>query len=57
MGCAMWAYKAWQGRQLPERLSRDEQLPAYAGWCNAAKVLDAWGCQASALGYLWKATA
>ena len=37
MGCAMWAYKAWQGRQLPERLSRDEQLPAYAGWCNAVE--------------------
>jgi uncharacterized protein YecE (DUF72 family) len=33
----MWAYKAWQGRQLPERLSRDEQLPAYAGWCNAVE--------------------
>jgi uncharacterized protein YecE (DUF72 family) len=33
----MWAYKAWQGRQLPEKLSRDEQLPAYAGWCNAVE--------------------
>jgi uncharacterized protein YecE (DUF72 family) len=33
----MWAYKAWQGRQLPEGLSRDEQLPAYAGWCNAVE--------------------
>ena len=21
VGCAMWAYKAWQGRQLPERLT------------------------------------
>jgi uncharacterized protein YecE (DUF72 family) len=37
VGCAMWAYKAWQGRQLPERLTRDEQLPAYAGWCNAVE--------------------
>jgi uncharacterized protein YecE (DUF72 family) len=33
----MWAYKAWQGRQLPDRLSRDEQLPAYATWCNAVE--------------------
>ena len=33
----MWAYKAWQGRQLPERLTRDEQLPAYATWCNAVE--------------------
>jgi uncharacterized protein YecE (DUF72 family) len=33
----MWAYKAWQGRQLPEKLTRDEQLPAYAGWCNAVE--------------------
>jgi uncharacterized protein YecE (DUF72 family) len=33
----MWAYKAWQGRQLPEKLARDEQLPAYAGWCNAVE--------------------
>ena len=33
----MWAYKAWQGRQLPEKLTRDEQLPAYAAWCNAVE--------------------
>jgi uncharacterized protein YecE (DUF72 family) len=33
----MWAYKAWQGRQLPEKLGRDEQLPAYAGWCTAVE--------------------
>lgn len=33
----MWAYKAWQGRQLPEKLSRDEQLPAYESWCNAVE--------------------
>lgn len=37
VGCAMWAYRAWQGRFLPERLSRDEQLPAYATWCNAVE--------------------
>ena len=37
VGCAMWAYKAWQGRQLPEKLSREEQLPAYATWCNAVE--------------------
>ena len=60
VGCAMWAYKAWQGRQLPDRLSRDEQLPAYAGWCNAVEgnttfyglpspaTVEAWAAQAPA---------
>jgi uncharacterized protein YecE (DUF72 family) len=33
----MWAYKAWQGHPLPERLGRDEQLAAYAAWCNAVE--------------------
>ena len=29
VGCAMWAYKAWQGRHFPEHLRRREQLPAW----------------------------
>jgi uncharacterized protein YecE (DUF72 family) len=33
----MWAHRAWQGRHLPDKLARDEQLPAYAGWCNAVE--------------------
>lgn len=37
VGCAMWAHKPWQGRFLPEGLRRDEQLPAYASWCNAVE--------------------
>ena len=35
VGCAMWAYKAWQGRHFPPQLARREQLPTYATWCNA----------------------
>jgi uncharacterized protein YecE (DUF72 family) len=37
VGCAMWAYKAWQGRHFPEHLARGEQLPTYATWCNAVE--------------------
>jgi uncharacterized protein YecE (DUF72 family) len=33
----MWAHEAWQGRYLPERLGRVEQLRAYATWCNAVE--------------------
>jgi uncharacterized protein YecE (DUF72 family) len=33
----MWAHKAWQGRALPARLGRDEQLAAYATWCTAVE--------------------
>ncbi len=58
MGCPMWAHKPWQGRWLPEGLRRDEQLPAYASWCNAvegnttfyglpsADTITAWAAQA-----------
>ncbi len=35
----------------------DGSAEVYAGWCNAAKGMDAWGCQAAAFGNLWKATA
>ncbi|MET0461004.1 MAG: DUF72 domain-containing protein [Ilumatobacteraceae bacterium] len=37
VGCAMWAYKAWQGRHFPAHLERAEQLPVYASWCNAVE--------------------
>jgi uncharacterized protein YecE (DUF72 family) len=37
VGCAMWAYKAWQDRHFPEHLTRREQLPTYATWCNAVE--------------------
>jgi uncharacterized protein YecE (DUF72 family) len=37
VGCPMWAYKAWQGLHFPEHLSRAEQLPTYATWCNAVE--------------------
>ena len=37
VGCAMWAYKAWQGRHFPPQLARREQLPTYATWCNAVE--------------------
>ena len=33
----MWAHKGWQGRFLPDRLRRNEQLPAYATWCTAVE--------------------
>ena len=35
----------------------DHSAEVYAGWCNAAKGLDAWGCQNASFGNLWKATA
>src|SRR5689334_8614537 len=35
----------------------DHSAEVYAGWCNAAKGMDAWRCQAAAFGNLWKATA
>ena len=37
VGCPMWAHKPWQGRYLPEKLGRGEQLSAYATWCNAVE--------------------
>jgi uncharacterized protein YecE (DUF72 family) len=37
VGCAMWAYKAWQGRHFPDHLPRREQLAVYASWCNAVE--------------------
>ena len=33
----MWAHKAWQGKYLPEKLGRHEQLGAYASWCTAVE--------------------
>lgn len=35
----------------------DHSAEVYAGWCNAAKGLDAWGAQNASFGNLWKATA
>src|SRR3954469_25095899 len=35
----------------------DPSTEVYAGWCNAAKGMDAWGAQAASFGNLWKATA
>ena len=35
----------------------DHSTEVYAGWCNAAKGMDAWGAQAASFGNLWKATA
>ena len=35
----------------------DHSAEVYAGWCNAARGMDAWGAQAAAFGNLWKATA
>jgi uncharacterized protein YecE (DUF72 family) len=37
VGCAMWAYRAWHGHPLPERVAKDDQLAAYAAWCNAVE--------------------
>jgi len=37
VGCPMWAYRAWHGHPLPERVAKDEQLAAYAEWCNAVE--------------------
>ena len=33
----MWAYRAWHGHPLPERVAKDDQLAAYAAWCNAVE--------------------
>jgi len=35
----------------------DPSTEVYAGWCNAAKGMDAWGAQNASFGNLWKATA
>jgi N-methylhydantoinase B len=35
----------------------DHSAEVYAGWCNAAKGVDAWGAQNASFGNLWKATA
>jgi N-methylhydantoinase B len=35
----------------------DSSAEVYAGWCNAAKGMDAWGAVSAAFGNLWKATA
>ncbi|HEX9683789.1 MAG TPA: hydantoinase B/oxoprolinase family protein [Acidimicrobiales bacterium] len=35
----------------------DHSAEVYAGWCNAARGMDAWGCQNASFGNLWKATA
>jgi N-methylhydantoinase B len=35
----------------------DHSAEVYAGWCNAAKGIDAWGAQNASFGNLWKATA
>jgi len=39
------------------RTFTDHSAEVYAGWCNAAEGMDAWGAQAAAFGNLWKATA
>jgi N-methylhydantoinase B len=35
----------------------DASAEVYAGWCNAAKGMDAWGAVSASFGNLWKATA
>ena len=35
----------------------DHSAEVYAGWCNAAKGIDAWGALSTSFGNLWKATA
>jgi N-methylhydantoinase B len=35
----------------------DPSAEVYAGWCNAAKGMDAWGAVSASFGNLWKATA
>jgi N-methylhydantoinase B len=35
----------------------DPSTEVYAGWCNAARGVDAWGAQSASFGNLWKATA
>lgn len=33
----MWAHKPWQGRYLPDKLDRSEQLSAYSTWVNTVE--------------------
>lgn len=35
----------------------DSSAEVYAGWCNAAQGMDAWGAVSASFGNLWKATA
>jgi N-methylhydantoinase B len=35
----------------------DHSAEVYAGWCSAARGMDAWGAQNASFGNLWKATA
>ena len=35
----------------------DHSAEVYAGWCNAAQGMDAWGALSASFGNLWKATA
>lgn len=37
VGCAMWTFGPWQGRQLPKTLPTREKLRAYSSWCNAVE--------------------
>src|ERR1700743_627572 len=37
LGCAMWNYPAWNGRDLPRSLGPKDRLRAYATWCNAVE--------------------
>ena len=39
------------------RVFVDGSAEVYAGWCNAAKGMDAWGAVSASFGNLWKATA
>ena len=43
--------------RAPARPFTDHSAEVYAGWCNAASGMDAWGAQNAAFGNLWKATA
>lgn len=37
VGAPMWAHKGWQGRFLPDKLERGQQLRLYATWCTAVE--------------------
>ena len=37
VGCAMWAYKVWQGLHFPDPLPRQDQMRVYASWCNTVE--------------------
>ena len=47
------------GHRPPQRGQSfvDGSAEVYAGWCNAAKGMDAWGAVSASFGNLWKATA